>query len=162
MVNKARRNEYALGVDPGFTGALAFLNLSTKKIDGVFDMPLLGEGKRRKLNPAELTFLLDLFSTKFVVLEKVWSMPGEGVSSSFKFGNGFGLLQGIFAAQGLTVFTPSAPVWKSALGLTRDKKASLEKARSLFPAQNESLRRVKDHGRAEAMLLAHFGADRLN
>lgn len=46
-------------------------------------------------------------------------------------------------------------VWKRALGLGKDKEASRLKAMQLFPSAD--LRRKKDQGRAEALLLAVYG-----
>ena len=45
-------------------------------------------------------------------------------------------------------------IWKRTLGLGKDKEASRLKAIQLFPTAD--LRRKKDHGRAEALLLAYW------
>jgi hypothetical protein len=42
------------------------------------------------------------------------------------------------------------------MGLNRDKAASIERAKSLFPKDVERFKASKD-GRAEAALLAYFG-----
>lgn len=53
----------------------------------------------------------------------------------------------------------SAASWKRALGLFgTDKRASLNKARLLF--RSASLERKKDHGRAEALLVAYSRLNR--
>jgi hypothetical protein len=45
-------------------------------------------------------------------------------------------------------------VWKKRLKIDSDKKVSLALARQLFP--NAPLARVKDGGRAEALLIAEY------
>jgi hypothetical protein len=45
-------------------------------------------------------------------------------------------------------------VWKRVMGVTSDKLTSLALARSLWP--EAPLARVKDHGVAEALLLAEY------
>jgi hypothetical protein len=49
-------------------------------------------------------------------------------------------------------------VWKRSLGLTSDKRASLDRARLMFPSAD--LRLAKHDGRAEALLLAHYAMRR--
>ena len=47
------------------------------------------------------------------------------------------------------------PLWKRTMGLDSQKAGSLDKARLLFPTAD--IERKKDHGRAEALLLAEYG-----
>jgi hypothetical protein len=56
----------------------------------------------------------------------------------------------------IELVTPS--VWKRALGLGKDKDASLHKARLLFPMAELHL--AKHDGRAEALLIAHYALTR--
>jgi crossover junction endodeoxyribonuclease RuvC len=89
-----------------------------------------------------------------VVIEESQPMPGQGVRSMFTCGFGYGLWCGILAALQVP-YTPIRPaVWKKHFGLSKDKEASRLRAQQLFPAAD--LRRKKDHGRAEALLLAHW------
>lgn len=136
-----------LGIDPGESGAIAHLHNGQYGFD-VYDMPP---------NPADLAELIGtLGDIEMVYLEKAQAMPKQGVSSTFNYALGYGTLIGILAARSIpyTLVTPS--VWKRALGLTgKPKDASRALARSLFP--HASLSRVKDHGRAEALLIAEWG-----
>jgi crossover junction endodeoxyribonuclease RuvC len=89
-----------------------------------------------------------------VVLEKVHSMPNQGLSSTFKFGMAFG---GAIALAkrfnfGLVMVTPQE--WKKSLKLSSSKDESLLMARELFP--NAPLTLKKHNGRAEALLIAEF------
>ncbi len=90
-----------------------------------------------------------------VVMESVHAFSGQGVTSSFNFGMGFGALQGIVGAFGLPVTLVRPQVWKKALGLDADEKKSLALARELYPDAAHLLKRIKDHNRAEAICLAH-------
>ena len=48
---------HALGIDPGAHGALALLNLSTRAIDALFDMPLDSDGR---VDAAALAMAVDV------------------------------------------------------------------------------------------------------
>jgi crossover junction endodeoxyribonuclease RuvC len=88
-----------------------------------------------------------------VALEKVASRPAQGVVSVFKFGMAYGAAIAICERLGnWSTVTPQA--WKKALGLSKDKAESLELARNLWP--DAPLSRVKDNGRAEALLIAEW------
>ena len=50
--------------------------------------------------------------------------------------------------------------WKRWYGIGADKGKALEAARKLYPACPD-LARAKDHNRAEALLLAHYGKAKL-
>lgn len=91
-----------------------------------------------------------------VILERQQAMPRQGVSSTFKIGQRFGEFRGILAALGLPWVEVRAVEWKKAMGLSgKDKNAARAMAQQLFP--KVSFERVKDHGRAEAFLLAEYG-----
>jgi crossover junction endodeoxyribonuclease RuvC len=86
-------------------------------------------------------------------------MPKQGVASSFSFGQGLGMWQGIIAALGLPLEMPSPQRWKKEMlaDQGKDKDASRFKAIQLFPTLAVQLSRVKDDGRAEALLMAAYG-----
>ena len=130
-------------------------------------MPLVGTGTKHKKSGKEKQ-QLDLYKfceivrewapqTLYCVIEKVAAGSKQGVSSMFRFGENFGQLQGVCAANGLAIhFTPPS-VWKVQMDLSRDKKLSIKMAKELFPKNKEHFKRVKDDGRAEAALLAKYG-----
>lgn len=134
-----------LGIDPGMTGAIAMV----QPMVDVWDMPATAQ---------DLATLLRTFdpATTRVYLENVHSMPGQGVSSTFRFGVGFGQIQGVLATLGFPYILVEPSKWKTAMGLRGKEKAeSRALAQRLFPTA--SLSRVRDHGRAEALLIAEFG-----
>ena len=134
-----------IGIDPGATGAIAMIQPMVE----VWDMPA---------TPHDLATLMRTFdaNTTRVYVEEVHSMPGQGVASTFKFGKGYGEIIGVLATLGLGYRAISPAVWKRAMGLQRAEKAdSRRKAQELYPTA--PLSRVKDHGRAEALLIAEWG-----
>jgi hypothetical protein len=59
----------------------------------------------------------------FAVIEKVGAMPGNGVSSMFKFGRGTGVLIGCLIAAGIPFAEVTPQVWQKGFGIpTRRKK----------------------------------------
>lgn len=151
-----------IGIDPGLNGALAVILHDNSIV--IRDTPTLtveGEKSRRKYNAPGMAQLLRPFTTEpgLVVLENVHSMPKQGVASSFNFGEGLGLWKGIIAAYGLPLEMPSPQRWKKEIlaDQGKDKDASRFKAIQLFPSVADQLSRVKDDGRAEALLMAEYG-----
>ena len=142
-----------LGIDPGVTGAIAALY--DTGAHNVWDM---------SANPHDLYGLLETVINEddgigMAYLEKAQAMPKQGVVSMFNYGVGYGQILGILAACSVPYTLVTPPVWKRALGLTgKPKEASRAMARQLFPTA--PLSRVKDHGRAEALLIAEWGRRR--
>ena len=93
-------------------------------------------------------------------VEKVGAMPGQGVTSMFNFGQGFGFILGVLAALGIGVQLVPPGTWKKEFSLVgKDKAASIEVCRRLFPGVNlrasEQCRKDSD-GMAEALLMAEY------
>ncbi len=153
-----------LGVDPGATGALAMWDTGLDALV-VRDMPSatvkIGKHKRRQISETWLAELLAVFEPDCAWLERVHALPGQGVTSSFSFGLAYGLVRGVLAAQQVpfTLITPHE--WKRHFRLGADKNEARLIAGRMFPANATSFRRVSDDGRAEAALLALFGAQQL-
>jgi crossover junction endodeoxyribonuclease RuvC len=108
------------------------------------------------LDATALAHALEDMKVQRVVIENVHAMPLQGLSSTFKFGMGTGIIHGVAGALRLplTLVTPSQ--WKSFHGLDKDK----EKARALairkWPEFNRHLDRKKDADRAEALLIGDW------
>lgn len=86
------------------------------------------------------------------VLEKVHSSPQMGVSSSFKFGCGYGRLRMALVAAGIPFDEVTPQRWQKLLGCQSrgDKNVTKKRAQDLFP----SLRIT--HAVADALLLAEY------
>lgn len=142
-----------IGIDPGaVSGAYAAINHNGEFI-GCGDIPSI-DGR---INASQLRYALkscvSSFDTAMIAVESVHSMPKQGIASTAKFMRAVGAIE---ATAELTHYpfvlvTPQA--WKKHHGLIgTEKAASLELARSMFP--EAPLTRQKDHGRADALLMA--------
>ncbi len=150
-----------IGIDPGLSGAIAVLK--DKKIQEIFDVPVMPEGKKnkRQLNSAQLVKLLkDIISDNeetVVVVEHVTAMPGQGVTSMFNFGQTFGAIKGICAALGLPIFFVRPAKWKKHFDLINSSKdASRTKAIEMYPSISDQLSKKKDVNKSDAILIARF------
>lgn len=151
-----------LGVDPGATsGAFAVLNDLGDYV-AADDLPVIASRKLKWVDAPELiSKLLELRQgeTMTAMVERQSARPGQGVSSTFVSACAFGSLLATLQVAGVAIELVMPAVWKAANGLLKaDKKASLDRARLLFPAAD--LDRRKDHNRAEALLLARYGWQR--
>lgn len=133
-----------IGIDPGKTGAVALIGLQGDFV-GLADyteaLPFL-ESKK------------DCIS--FAYLERVHSMPKQGVSSTFSFGENYGWWQGVLQAFKIPFETKLPQEWQKGFDLKKSKseaKPSLEIARRMFPDAPLTLK--KHHNRADAILIAH-------
>lgn len=144
-----------VGIDPGVSGAVAIVT------DGAVechDMPTIEIRGKRHVCPAGLRAILwrVLDDVSAVVLEHVQGVQGTGATSAFSFGRSFGLCEGVVAGLSLPMTLVRPQVWTKALNLSRDKGTHRQAAINLFPKQAEYFARVKDDGRADAALLAHW------
>lgn len=145
-----------LGIDPGLTGALALLDADGQP-ELVADLPVIRDRSLAWIDGGALqSMLLDAIRGRScrAIVERVSAMPKQGVASSFAFGVGLGSILATLQTLRLPIELVTPAVWKLALGLSRDKRASLNKARLLFPSADLSL--AKHDGRAEALLIAHW------
>ena len=150
-----------LGIDPGQTGAIAAFD--GERIEAVIDMPTMTRlhGKGQQVDPYTLaTALIDLCAGReaTAVLEAVSAMPGQGVTSTFHFGESVGVVLGVLGALQIPVRMVTPAKWKKAAGLLgRDKDAARTLAIQLHPEVADQLTRKKDTGRADAVGIARFG-----
>jgi crossover junction endodeoxyribonuclease RuvC len=147
-----------LGIDPGINGAFACIHKDTVT---VHDLPTAGEGKHRIIATAVLAHQLRQLGPTFAVIERVHAMPRQGVSSSFRFGQAFGAIEGVLGALGVSLSYVTPATWKRALGLSADKDEARLRAIQLYPAAAPDLQRRKDIDRAEALLIARWAKDNL-
>ncbi len=102
----------------------------------------------------------------FCVLEKVHSMPQQGVKSTFNFGTSFGYIKGVLEAFGIPYQEVPPQAWKKEFNLIgTDKKASIACAKRLFPNVNllpTERSRVESDGMAESLLMAEYARRKYN
>jgi len=143
-----------VGIDPGLrSGAVAAID-HNGKVTGCADIPAIDD----RVDVISLNTLIRSMIPNgddfCITIEQVGVMPGQGISSTGRFMRAAGAIEtvGLLLAKEIVLVRPQA--WKKALGVTAEKETSLNLARSLFP--EASLKRKKDHGRAEALLIAEY------
>ena len=164
-----------IGIDPGVTGALAVL-IDTGEFSSVHDIPVREKlhGKGQEVDAAALASLLKRYSgpgypKPVLWIERVQAMPpimkggkqrSAGTQSSFNFGETAGVIRGVAVALGFRIEYITPGVWKKRYGLTgKPKDAARTKALDRWPEAEEFLRRKKDGGRADALLIALYGLE---
>lgn len=140
-----------IGIDPGQSGGLAILG---EGVPTVF--------KFKDQTHADISdmfqFVAELEGEKFAYLEKVHAMPKQGVSSTFKFGQSYGFLEGMLTAHKIpfTYVTPNC--WQKALGCQTkgDKNVTKSMAQRTWPMLKIT------HAIADALLIAYYGTKTYN
>lgn len=109
------------GIDPGLKGSIAIHDTETK--DYLFFRMPVDDGN---IAGYAIYNLLKKHKVNIVILEKVHSMPKQGVVSTFTFGKGYGVLIGAIQAHseefGCQLEEISATEWKRYHGLLRSEK----------------------------------------
>jgi crossover junction endodeoxyribonuclease RuvC len=89
------------------------------------------------------------------VVERVSSMPKQGVASTFKFGMAVGIIHGVLLTCEIPMHLVTPGVWKKHFNLGPDKEQARALAKRLYP-DVLGMDRKMDAGRAEALLLGHY------
>ena len=152
-----------LGVDPGAGGAIAVFDTGLNAVV-VDDMPTatvrVGRHERRQISETVLAALVRECDPDTAFIERgvhAFS-PGQGVTSAFTFGMAYGMVRGVLAALSIPVQLVTPQEWKRNFRLGPDKREARLIAARMFPDSAQRFIRVRDDGRAEAALLALFGA----
>ena len=141
-----------IGIDPGFSGAWGMINHNNEFMG-------CGDMHHNEKHILSNKIWIEVFEALRgddceVVVESVHSFSGQGVASTFKFGTAFGGAVALAERLKCPWHLVTPQVWKKALKLDSDKKKSLVMARDLWPTA--PLKRQKDNGRAEALLMAYW------
>ena len=140
-----------IGIDPGLSGGLACIEGAEAK---VFPVPRTERDVWEWFDNARTTA-----SIVFAVIEKVHAMPGNGVSSMFKFGTGYGGLRMALTAAEIPWEEATPQAWQKGLGISKRDKAESgtewknrlkAKAQQLFPSVRVTL------ATADALLIAEY------
>ena len=149
-----------LAVDPGLSGAIAILGPSLDDLV-VHDMPVhtiaRGGKSKRDVDAVALATIIRASGAEHAFVEQVGAMPGQGVSSVFAFGKGYGIALGVLAALYMPTTTVPPQRWKRALQVPAGKDAARARASQLMPRHAHHWPLKKHDGRAEAALIALFG-----
>lgn len=97
------------------------------------------------------------FNVVTAALERVWTRPGQSASSIGKLLDNHGWWRGVLDCHFSTWLHPVPQTWQKGVVPVKEKpgaKPSLPIAREMFPDAPLSLQ--KHHGRADAILIAHW------
>lgn len=157
---------FTLGLDVGVTGALAVISDRPGEVVALHDLPVMTWGKTKWIDAVDLTALIRRAREGHparAFVEHTHPTPKLGVIPAQSMGMTLGSTLAALQFTGVPYELVPAQTWKRSLGLIAEsgatdkakKDASLSRARMLFP--DADLDRVKDHNRAEALLIALYG-----
>lgn len=148
-----------IGIDPGKKGGLSVINSEGTVLYS--EEMLLTPGNKElnsKLMHEVLSSMLQIAKSGFCVIEKSQAMPGQGVTSMFNYGRGYGELIAVLKILKVPYEETHPVKWKKGFSLMKkDKNFSIDKAMQLFPEQSfETPRGRKMDGKAESLLMAEY------
>lgn len=140
-----------LGIDPGKNGGLAVINACTHEVVEVVSMPE---------TLADISDFIERHKDcTSAYIEIVHSMPKQGVSSTFTFGQFYGYVQMAVTCHKIRCINVLPTKWQGALSIKAKKGEGYEahkrrlkgKAQQLFPKTKVTLKN------ADALLIAEYG-----
>lgn len=150
-----------IGIDPGKTGGMACLTDDGK-------VCWTHEHCSTVAYLDELIIARDGCDTSlFAFVERAQSFPGQGISSTFNYAQGYGEIIGCLIALRIRFELVPPAIWTKEILLgakppkgKKDKTRNIETARRLFPDEAE-IRKNKPHlGIVDALLIAEYGRRR--
>lgn len=160
-----------IGVDPGGSGALAAVRVD--EVLAAIPMPVVGVKETRSLDFDVLDRFLESTTTLrlrpepgeyesvYWVVERVHSMSGQGVVSSFSFGRIVGMIDAYVRMSRLPAVYVSPQAWKRSAGMIRlPKDRTVGRCLELVPSSGPWLSgqtKARAGGIADAILIARFG-----
>ena len=137
-----------IGIDPGKSGAIALLDTDDMQVK-TYDMPGTLDEKMG---------LISAFGpVKCCWLERPFFPRMIGIKNAVTIAVAYGELKACLFFGGVPTFEVDPSAWKKTMRLSTDKNASRALASQYFPDCSDQWKRVKDDGRAEAALIAHYG-----
>lgn len=150
----------ALGIDIGITGAMCAVD-STRSAS-IEDLPVTEDAAGKRIAGRKLLDLVRAMvppgHSALAVLEDVRPRPGPNTAHTM--GSLMGTrraIEAVLDVAGIRIVAVQPQTWKRFYALGADKGEALQKARTMYPALAHMLKRQKDHNRAEALLIAHYG-----
>lgn len=140
-----------LGIDPGIQGGVAVLDTAGGIYAG--DIPVVAG----EVDVDTLLARVQHHAPDVAIIERAGAMPQQGVSSTFKYGVAYGSLRTICVCLQIPVHLVTPVKWKRHFSLDADKEKARALAIRMWPGTGYFARKL-DHGRAEAALIALYGA----
>jgi crossover junction endodeoxyribonuclease RuvC len=148
-----------IAFDPGRLASWAVLDTAYPQKISVGEVELIGSGRLKRPCPVHIAELLTGIDS--AIVEEVGARPGQGESSLFTFGLCVGSILGAVSAHKVQVELVTPQKWKAASrlgGISKDaaKDAARSLATELWPTLRPVFRVKKNHGMAEAALMARW------
>lgn len=156
-----------IGIDLGLSGAMAMIDPAGPQ--SVADLPVVESAAGRRLQGRGVLDTMREWVPAgepcVVVVEDVRPRPGNSTGrggntmhSQGSLMRSRGIVEAVCDIMPATITWVWPQKWKGYYGLLKkDKNASRELAARLLPSMAPLVKRVKDDGRAEALLLAYWG-----
>ena len=131
-----------MGVDPGMSGAIAILCSDGNVVRLI----------RLDSTEHDVATSVGIMAPyiRMAYIEKVHSMPRQGVASTFKFGTSYGFCRGVLVSHAIPFVEVTPAKWQQAMGCRTkgDKNVSKAAAQRLWPAEKIT------HRIADSLLIA--------
>lgn len=160
-----------VGIDPGISGAVAIIDVAPRpyRVRLCCDLPLELIGETREIDVAKLAGWVQEFNPVFGVIERAFAMPSivdkktkkrrdPGSASAFNYGAAYGECRAVLKGLGIPFQRVMPGQWKAGFGIAKDKDIARALAAELFPHDARLFDLAKSEHRAEAALIALFGA----
>jgi crossover junction endodeoxyribonuclease RuvC len=151
-----------LGCDPGIRGGIAIVSVddgAAPQLVDAIDIPVAGAGAKERVHVLAIRDWIATHRPQHAFIERAQAMPKQGSSSGFKFGRATGSLEAVVACCEIPLTIVEPAIWKRFHQLRGgDKEGARQRALQLFPSAHGLLARKRDHGRAEAALIALAGS----
>jgi len=157
-------------IDPGLKGAIVYWNGDIdnhNKFIKSYTMPAIKAGKYNRIDGGGVCDILNKNTSAHVYIERAQAMPGQGTTSMFNYGMGFGILLGVIQTLGMVYTLVPPQTWHKAIlkGVPGDKpkERALFRCKQLFPDVNllATERSKKPHdGLVDALLILEYGRSR--
>lgn len=165
------------GIDIGATGAMALyevgrgdlLSAAGRRVADISDLPIEEDGrldvehlKRWMLAHHPDQVWIEEVRIRMVRDKKTGKPMPWGATAMTGFMRLTGMIEGVVRCMGYDLRRVEPGVWKRRADLLgQDKEAARLLAIELMPGAKRWLTRKKDHNRAEALLLARYGAEKI-
>lgn len=149
------------GIDPGLSGSISVFKDGEPSL--IFDMPTVEVRKWAEVDGKKLAEIIRTTRSMHAgaafsaCIEKVGARPGDGGTSAFRFGEGYGKVKAVFETLGIPYSLVVPAVWKRRFCLIgTEKDAARVLAITRFPSMANQLKRKKDGGRADSLWIGLY------
>ena len=162
-----------IGIDPGLTGALSFIGRDRVSIVDIPTKPVSAEGKvKSRVDGYALATLVrqecpvDEPIAAFCESVSAWGTSNNAIEAQASLVGTLRAIEAVFDVLRIPLHLVSPQDWQGFYGLKGKKHEQRERGAlpaaivtslRLYPGAAALLSRVRDHNRAEALLIGHYG-----